>query len=197
METIENTHYIDKVVDALRKAALELEEMQVQAALFKYEARDKYEEVKKKFSTFIHESKAALDAGNEKFTELQAKLEALKVQLALGKADTLDLFLEQKKNLFATLHDIEYKIKGNPVFARLMVEIEKFKLELEMLEKRYKEKREARKQSSTYEDRKKDFSSFVEGIKGRFSKKDETKWEHFQTEISEAFKHLKAAFVTD
>ena len=43
---MEHNHLSDKVADALRKAAVELEEFQVQFALGKAEAKDKYEEVK-------------------------------------------------------------------------------------------------------------------------------------------------------
>ena len=49
MENTENTQFLDKVVQSLKKAVVEVEEFQVQAALGKAEAQDKYEEVKKKF----------------------------------------------------------------------------------------------------------------------------------------------------
>ena len=58
MKTKENSHLIDNVVDALRKAATELEAFQVQVALGKAEAEDKYEEVKKNFNAFVPESKS-------------------------------------------------------------------------------------------------------------------------------------------
>jgi hypothetical protein len=43
----ENTHFIDNVVAVLRKSALELEQLQVQLALGKMDAKDNYEELKK------------------------------------------------------------------------------------------------------------------------------------------------------
>ena len=51
MENSINIHFIDKVVDALKKSAIELEEFQVQAALGKAEAQLKFEEIKKKLET--------------------------------------------------------------------------------------------------------------------------------------------------
>lgn len=52
----ENT-ITDKIIDGLRKAADEMEELRVQIALGKLEARDLYEEKKKQFNHFLHEAK--------------------------------------------------------------------------------------------------------------------------------------------
>ena len=56
MKNTQDIQFVDKVIGALRKSAIELEEFQVKAALGKAEAQDKYEEVKKKFNLFIHDS---------------------------------------------------------------------------------------------------------------------------------------------
>ncbi len=47
----------EKIIDGLRKAADELEELRVQIALGKLEARDIYKEKKKQFNDFLHEAK--------------------------------------------------------------------------------------------------------------------------------------------
>lgn len=52
----ENT-ITDKIIAGLRKAADEMEELRVQIALGKLEARDLYEEKKKEFNRFLHEAK--------------------------------------------------------------------------------------------------------------------------------------------
>ena len=57
MKNKEDIQFVDKVIGALRKTAIELEESRVQAALGKAEAQDKYEEIKKKFNLFIHDSR--------------------------------------------------------------------------------------------------------------------------------------------
>ena len=67
MDTTERIHYTDQVVAGLRKAAIELEELQVQATLGKAEAKDKFEDVKKKFNLFVHESKATVATGMRKW----------------------------------------------------------------------------------------------------------------------------------
>ncbi|GAA4810057.1 hypothetical protein [Litoribaculum gwangyangense] len=190
-------HFVDKVIEALRKSATELEEFQVKAALGKAEAQDKYEEVKKKFNLFIHESEFKIKGVKEKIEELHTKFDELRVQLALGKAETKEIFKKQKKQLLTIIHDIEVKIKTNETLNRMyaftLIEIEQFKIQLEILEQKFnKEKPEAKE---SFEKGKKDFNSFIDKFKGKYAKKkEETKLEHFQTEISEAFTHFKKAF---
>jgi hypothetical protein len=196
MKTLEETRFIDNVVETLRKAAIEIEELQVQAALGKAEAQDKYEEIKKKFNLVLHETKAKIEAGKEKVEDIDTKFDELRVQLELGKAEGLDSFKEQKKNLLSKLHEIEVKIKNNKplndLYAFVLLEIETFKLNLEILEQKFEQGKEGAKTS--FEKGKKEFNEFIEKMKAKYGKKEETKWEHFQDEISEAFVHIKKAF---
>jgi hypothetical protein len=199
MKNKEDNQFIDKVIGALRKTAIELEEFRVQAALGKAEAQDKYEEIKKKFNLFIHESEHKVKGAKEKIDDLNTKFDELRVQLALGKAETKEVFQKQKKELLSTLHDIEVKIKTNETLNRMyaltLIEIEQFKIQLEILEQKFnKEKDEAK---DTFEKGKKDFNAFIDKIKEKYGKKkeeEETKLGHFQNEISEAFHHFKKAF---
>jgi hypothetical protein len=196
MKTLEETRFIDRVVETLRKAAIEIEELQVQAALGKAEAKDKYEEIKKKFNLVLHEAKSKIDSGKEVAQDIDTKFDELRVQLELGKAEGLDAFKEQKKGLLAKLHEIEVNIKTNKrlndIYAFVLLEIEKFKLKLEVLEQKFIKGKEDAKAS--FEKGKTEFNTFIEKIKAKYGKKEETKWEHFQDEISEAFTHFKKAF---
>ena len=88
MKNKEEIQFVDKVIGALRKSAIELEEFQIKAALGKAEAQEKYEEVKKKFNLFIHESEYKINGIKEKIEELNTKCDEVRVQLALGKAET-------------------------------------------------------------------------------------------------------------
>ena len=117
METRENVHFLDKVASALRKAAIELEEFQVQLSLGKATASDKFEELKKELNRFIDENKSKASETKDK---IQTTLDELRVQLALGKAETLDAFREQKKKLLALIHEIETKIKNGSLDTRLL-----------------------------------------------------------------------------
>ena len=185
MEDKENTPFVDKLVNALRQSATEIEELQVQAALGKAEAKDKFEETKKKFNLFLHESKSKMKESKEKADEIHAMLDDLRVQLALGKAETTEAFKEQKKQLLLKLHQLEVKIKTNKRFNRIysiaLNNIEEFKVQLEILEQKF-------------EKEKNQFDHFINRIKNKNNKKEETRWEQFQDEVSEAFDHLKKAF---
>lgn len=197
MKKNQDTQFVEKVIGALRKSAIELEEFQVKAALGKLEAQDKYEEIKKKFNRIIHESEFKIKGIKENIDELHTKFDELSVQLALGKAETKDLFIQQKKKLLSILHDIEVKIKTNEtlrkMYAITLIEIEQFKIQLEILEQKFHKDKSKAKDS--FEKGKVDFNSFIESFKGKYAKKkEETKMEHFQNEISEAFVHFKKAF---
>jgi hypothetical protein len=196
METKEKTKFIDKIAETLRTAATEIEEFDVKAAKGKAEAQEKYEEIKKKLNEFIQESKSKINTGKEKIEGLDTKLDELRVQLALGKAETLDAFKEQKRKLLLTMNEIETKIKTNETLNRLyafvLIEMEKFKVKLGILEEKLEKGKESAK--SSFEKGKKEFDEFIEDFKKKYSKKEESRLGHFQGEISEAFDHLKKAF---
>ncbi|MFD1294384.1 hypothetical protein ACFQ5N_11105 [Lutibacter holmesii] len=197
MERVYQSQFIDKVIVALRKAAINLEEFQVKTALGKAEAKEKYEEVKKEFNTFIHENEYKINDIQENFEELKTKFDELRIQLALGKAETIDIFKKQKKQLLLILHEIEVKIKTdktlNRMYAVTLIEIEQFKIQLEILEEKYLNTTSETK--SSFQKGKEEFNLFIDKIVSKYSKKkEETKLEHFQNEIAEAFTHLKKAF---
>jgi len=197
MKNKQDIQFVDKVIGALRKSAIELEEFQVKAALGKAEAQDKYEEVKKKFNLFIHDSEFKIKDIKEKIEEVNTKFDELRVQLALGKAETKEIFKKQKKQLLSTLRDIEVKIKTNDTLNRMyaltLIEIEQFKIQLEILEQKFN--RDKKEGKDSFEKGKQEFNSFIDRFKGKYAKKKEvTKLEHFQNEISEAFSHFKKAF---
>lgn len=197
MKTQNESHFVDNVIGALRKTAIELEAFQVQVALGKAEAKDKYAEMKKRYNAFIHDSEYKIEGVKDKIEELHMKFDELRVQLALGKADTKELFEEQKKQLHKTIHDIEVKIKTNDtlnsMYAFALIELEQFKIQLEILEQRFSENKD--KAKVLFEKGRDNFNAFIAKMKDKYSgKKEMTQFEHFQYEISEAFDHFKNAF---
>lgn len=197
MKTAENTKIIDKAVDFLRKAAVELEEFQVQASLGKAELEDTYEDTKKKFNQFIHDSKFKMKQGKDKYDDMRTLFDELIVQLNLGKAETVDAFKEQKHKILAKLHDIEVKVKTNEslnnFYKQLLLDIEMFKVKLEILESNLEKGKDNFKVN--YEKGKQEFLEFVEKFKNKYEKKEEeTPWENFQGEMTEALRHFKQAF---
>ncbi len=105
------TTFTEKVINGLRKAATELEELRVQAALGKSEAKDAFQDARKNFDVFIHDSKEQLEHASEitkeKATELKSTLEHLRVQVALGSAEAKDTLEEQMKKIKTALNKIE------------------------------------------------------------------------------------------
>lgn len=197
METKVKNQFFDKVAHALRKAATDLEEFQVKANLGKAEAEEKFEEIKKQFNIFLHESKTKIKEGKEKMEEANAKFDKLKIELEQGKANTIEKFKEQKAKFLETMDDLEEYLRSNEtmnkIYAFVLIEMEKFRIQLDVLEEKFEKGKESTK--STFEKRKMEFNKFMENIKEKLSKdKDESQWDHFQSEISEAFTHFKKAF---
>jgi len=113
METTKTT--TEKLIDGLRKAAAELEKLQVQAALGKADAKDKYEETRKIFQGYIQDVKIRFDetksAAKGKSRDVKPLLESLQLQFALGKAETKEVLEEQGKKFAKTLWEIENYFK--------------------------------------------------------------------------------------
>lgn len=106
-----NKHAADSVIDSLKKATAEFEDLQVQFALGKAEAKDKYQEFTNKLETLIQSAKTKFYNEKDNMERLKGKFEHLQLQFALGKAETKEAFQEQKKNILAAIHDVENLIK--------------------------------------------------------------------------------------
>lgn len=199
METTSNK-IMEKVVESLKKAAVELEEFQLQFALGKADATDKYEELKKKFDLFLHESKHKFQQEKFKAEELKAKLENLQLQLALGKAETREVFEAQMKKILSAMNQLETFLKnselGSEVYTYFHNEIQKFKIKLDILKLRFElGKMEAKEE---FESRKSEFSKHIESLKEKAFKKEsafEKNWDGFKNEVDHAYDRLKHVFV--
>ncbi|MGE0771920.1 MAG: hypothetical protein AB7K37_09440 [Cyclobacteriaceae bacterium] len=129
---------LERVADYLIEAQRELDELAVQLALGKAEAKLKFEEVKAEFKSKLADFRKLLDEAPDSIpAKVKQGLEKLELQLALGKAETRDAFEEQKDKLLAGVAHIEKEIKdwldefGST--SAIGHEIEKFKLKLEIL----------------------------------------------------------------
>lgn len=109
-------HLGDNVVNFFKKAAIKLEEFQVQESLGEAELNDKWEEIKKdtlhKYAEIKAKIKGVIKEDKEEFTNIKSKLEHLEVQLALGKAETKDKIHEQKKEIKTALNDLKQVLKS-------------------------------------------------------------------------------------
>lgn len=198
MDTKEDVQFMDKVVDALRNTATELEEFRLQMALGKSEAKDKYEEVKKRFNLFMHDNEIRVKGLKDYIEEANTRYDELRVQFALGAAEAKDEFEKRKKELLDLVHEIEVKIKTNEtlnkMYAIALIDIEQFKVQMEILEQRFKNDKTGEEIKAAFQKANEEFNAFVEKFKDKYDKKKQTRMEHFQSEIADAFEHFKNAF---
>ncbi len=202
METSEKKSLSESIIDNLKKAVVELEELRVQAALGKAEAKDVYEEAKKKLHVYLQEAKIKFSEvkNNEDVLTLIHAFEHLQVQLALGKAETKEVFEEQYHKISEALNHLEKnfreEIKNNTHFAQLHLEVEKFKIKLELMVLHYKLNKI--KAEYNFEQKKTEFFETLDAIKSRMQKKEadlKHQWDHLSEEISEAYTNLKKTFL--
>lgn len=198
-ETTE-TNILQKVTGKLLSAQQEIDELALQLALGKADARDKFEEIKSEFRFKVNELKNILanPAENYLSPEVKAKIEELELQLALGKADSKDLFEWQKKKIMNALTNFEEDIQKN--WRRIMApdffvhEVEQFKLKMEILRLRFRLKKfdvrdDYRTRMQTV---RREIKKMTTKAKDRLNARHD-KYDDFKYEISLAYKHIKNA----
>jgi hypothetical protein len=134
---------LERVAEKLIQAQQELDELAVQLALGKAEAKDKFEEVKADFKARVSEFKFTtigkiLGMAAER---MQAHVDELEEHLSEGKADTRDIFEAQINRILETLKAFEAEVKERlPKSVNVTLfqyEVEKFKLKMAILRLRY------------------------------------------------------------
>lgn len=186
-----------KIADKLLEAQREIDELVLQLALGKAEARDKFEETKQEFRTRVAEFRVT-NVGTEVSAtskKLKGLLEELEVQLALGKADTREMFEEQKEKIEGIVEKVRAEFKKLKLEVldkeHLEHEFEKFKLKLEVLRLRFQLKKFEVRDSfkeSMHEAKKK-----IEQTASRLKEKvgPEPTFNTFQKEVKGIYKHLR------
>jgi hypothetical protein len=197
-----DVNFTDKLIKGLKNAATELEELQVQVALGKAEAKDLFEDLKKKFNARLNVLKSDLSKikTNKNILPVINALERLQVQLALGLAETKELFEDQIKKIHIELCVLESELKNseplNGHATEMQLEIEKFKAKVELVSLRFKLKKMI--SGSNFEQKKMEFHHKMDELKAKISEKEnqaKNKWNFFKKEIDEAYAHLKSAFI--
>lgn len=185
----------NKIINGVKKAQIETEELQLQLALGKLEARDIYHDSKKKFYRYLHDIQQKAESVKSKKNEIITLIDELKLQLKLGKADTIDAFNKEKKVITNAIKRLEKVLQNNEytfeVYSKLRLEIEKFKIKLEILKLHYDLNKIDAKDE--FEVRKKEFFQNIDILKEKISSSIKSKSD-FSTEIKLAYKHLKKAF---
>lgn len=191
----------DSIVNGLRKAATELEELQLQMALGKLEARDAFENLKKELHANTENLKISLQQvrNSNKLRPLVNTLEHLQVQLALGLADTKEQFEHQRKKIETSLHEFEkqlYEGSAGNLMAEAHLEMEKLKSKMHLLALGYELKTLGLEQDIT--ERRKEFEKKLIALRTKFSLQEEKagkEWKHFKQDMKNAFHELKSALL--
>lgn len=193
---METEKIANKLINGIKKAQVDLEELQLQLALGKAEAKDKYEEAKKEFNRLVHQTRLKVKELKGKKSEVQERLEELQVQLALGRAETLDAFIAQKKRIVKALSALENALKANKLTAelqsKLQHEIGKFRIKLEIIRLNFELGRMEIKEE--FEEKKADLMQRLQEMKSKISASKAGNSQHFGAEIKEAYRHLQKAF---
>ena len=187
-----------KIAEKLLQAQQELDELAVQLALGKAEAKDKFEEIKKDFRFRVNELRQIITSTpkSNDIADLVVKIEELDALLNSGKVETLLSFELQKKQILNAIIEIENRIKNKflttAAVNHFANEFEKFKLKLEILKlkfvvNKFEVKAGFRTEMKTA---RKEIAGIVEGTENQFNKA-KGKVDDFSEEIYLAYKHLK------
>lgn len=189
-----------KIADKLKETQREVDELVVQFALGKAEAKAKFEEVKKEFKHRVDEFKNSALANQLAgvSTNLKNKFEDLELQLSLGRVEFREMFEEQKNKIEHALERLAQESRKQlPVAAEREYfehEMEKFKLKLEILRLIFALKKieikEAFKKNMLHAQKK--IKQVTENIKSTLYP-EPTKYEYFKKEAALAYKHMKKA----
>ncbi|MCE3259705.1 MAG: hypothetical protein K0S12_1346 [Bacteroidetes bacterium] len=196
------TTITQKVIDGLQKAVVELEQLQVQVALGKAEARDLYNDQKKRFNIYIHSVKEQMGGYTEHVKDDSQRIKELLLEIGHHlediKVETSAAFEEQRKSLLKLFSDLEEYIRSDKalssVYSDLLMQVEIFKLKMEILKFRFDLKKLSIKEE--FEKNKALFLEKINELKTKVKNDlDENgSWDRFQTEMGEAYKHIKHAF---
>lgn len=185
-----------------------VEELRLQMHLGSADARDEFEEQKRKLKKWADEKGKKIDElegeAKIKLKKLRADLEELQVQAALGRAEAKDAFADQQKQLTTKLHEIEEELKvaynsTEKGVVKISEEVEEeltdFKTKFELFRVQFSlGKAEAK---DYWDDKKKDLSKRLTELDRKIDDmKDraEDKWDDFSGEMTEAWKHIRKAF---
>jgi len=201
MEKAKET-FTDKLINGLKNAATELEELRVQMALGKAEAKDIFEDLKKKFNGKLTELKCEYTKikSDKNVLPLITAFERLQALLVLGKAESREFFEDQVTKIRKELSAFEAELKKSDLLhfhaAEILLEVEKFKAKLELISLHFQLKKIITE--SDFQQKKIEFLHKMDEIKQNILEKEseaKEKWSSFKKEIDEAYTHLKKAFV--
>ncbi|MCR9286877.1 hypothetical protein OAF63_00135 [Saprospiraceae bacterium] len=177
-----------------------LEEMQVQMALGKAEAKDAFEREQKNFKKFINhqmtEMKKLEKVSEEHVSELSQKFNNLEALITQEIPHSKRKFDTMKKNTLQAIYELEFQIKTTfgDVDVDLQKRLDEFKVKLDGYR--------IQLALSNFDDeavlvnRKEELQKAIDDIQAKMNEEEESKGkvENFVEEITESFDHMKKAF---
>ncbi len=177
-----------------------MDELRVQAALGKAEAKELIDEERKNLYDYISKERALLRKTAKRSVEheqdLMDKFAALQEQLDQAIPETKRKFDNYKKVVLQNIYDLEFSIKTESHDVRKSLQknlntfktkLDAYRLQVAMSDYENREKLNTRK--SELIGRINEIRSMVKDRQA-----EDKKWEHFSEEVSESYQHLKKAF---
>lgn len=192
---------LTRIAEQLVKDQQELDQLAVQLSLGKAEVKDKFEALKHKLKGSLHEFKVDLkevyNENKEWSKEFKEKLDHLEEQLSASKAETKEVLKAQKKNIVHAMDLVKEEIKKNPEVHKVSdfftAASEKARLQIRLFEMKWGSKE---KVLTGFRNEMKKASEKVDEIlaEAKVNKqKAEVKLKGFNSEIHEAYGHIKKA----
>lgn len=188
------------VADKLLAAQQEIDELTVQLALGKAEARDKFNEIKQDFREKVAELRVFLAniPSDLELSAVRAKIDELEMRLIQGEVNTREVFEAQKENLLKATSALEQTLERKVPFTRelqhFIHEMEKFKVKLEILRLKFSLKKMEVK--NDFRIRMDEAKTYINELRTSMKEKvDEgkDKYEDFRDEIRLAYTHFRKA----
>ncbi len=176
------------------------DELEVQLALGKAEARDIFDKEKKNLTQFINEQKIRFKkeqkVADEKWDELMNKFEVLEANVSKETAVSKEEYDEQKEKTLRAIYELEHTIKEayGDLGATFREQLDAFKARLDAY--RIQLALSEFDNATEAENRRHELREKVSEIREKMKKEEDeaNKIDDFVSEMSASFDHLKKAF---
>jgi hypothetical protein len=192
--------FIDAGKQKLEQLKTVFDEMEVQLALGKAEAREMFEREKKNLNTFIQEQKARFKKENESaeshWEQLRDRFEALETQLTKATPDAKDGYDDLKRETLHSIYELENAMREayGELGSSMRMQLDSFKVRLDSYRiqlalSAFDSQDEADKRLQSLRDA-------VTEIRTKMDKEaeDANKLDDFADEMSASLDHMKKAF---
>ncbi|MDX1939197.1 MAG: hypothetical protein SFU99_01515 [Saprospiraceae bacterium] len=186
--------------EKLQQLKTVFDELEVQLALGKAEAKEVFEREKKNLNQFVNEQKIRFKkeqkVAADKWDELLARFESLEANLSAETATDKVLYDAQKEKTLRSIYELEHTMKEayGDLGATFREQLDAFKARLDSY--RIQLALSEFDNAAEAENRRSELKEKVNEIRERMQKEEEeaNKIDDFVSEMSTSFDHLKKAF---